>query len=203
MSLKCFDEAMVKKLTDVFPNVQNAQEERWSSDAIDDNAELRLPLITVWRVSNPLAFGQFSNDRMVRGGWRHPESRETGLKIKGLPVRVQYQIDIISNKRVEVDDIFRELAMFLYESGVLEVEFSMGEDTEPILREFTLQILDNNPATDYASFSDRGRLYRETINVEIPNAELIFVSSAKNVLEIPVRIYTISKDGELEECGSK
>lgn len=199
MSLGKFDEAMVAKLKAVFPNVQNAQEERWSSDATDDTAQLRLPLITVWRVANPLAFGQFSNDSMVRRGYWHRESQTEGLVVKGLPVRIQYQIDIMSDRRVEVDDIFRELAMYLYESGVLDVEFSMGEGVEPLTRQFALTLMDNNPATDYASFSDKGKLYRETLNVEIPNAELLFVKTAKTVLDIPVRLYTKLEEGDDEE----
>lgn len=196
MSLKNFDEAMVQKIKGVFPNVKNAQEDRLTSNALDEKAELRIPLITVWRIGNPLAFGQFSNDSMVRRGFWHPESLTDGYKVKGVPVRIQYQIDIISDKRTEVDDIFRELAMFLYESGVLKVEFSMGEGLEPVIRDFTLTVLDNNPGTDYASFSDRGKLYKETINVEIPNAELIFLQSAKTVIDIPVRIYTKMGEGE-------
>lgn len=189
MSLKCFDEALLNKIKAVFPNVELAHEDRISSDATDQNAELRIPLVTIWRTSNPLSFGQFSNDGMVFRGFRHKESNEIGSKVKALPVRIQYQIDIISDRRTEVDDIFRELAMFLYEESSLEVEFTV-ENEEPLKREFTIQILDNNPATDYASFDDRGRLYRETINIEIPNGQLIFYHTVKNVLEIPIRIYT-------------
>jgi hypothetical protein len=196
MSLLKFDEAMVEKLKSVFPNVQNAQEDRVSSDATDEKAELRVPLITVWRIANPLAFGQFSNDSMVRRGFRHQQSLDEIMVVKGVPVKIQYQIDIISDKRTEVDDIFRELAMYLYESGVLNVKFDMGEGVEPLHREFTLQIIDNSPNTDYASFSDKGKLYRETINVEIPNAELIFVRTGKTVKDIPVRLCQVKEGSE-------
>lgn len=196
MSLKRIDEAMVKKLERVFPNVKNAQEDR-VSDMVDDKAELALPLITVWRVANPLAFGELSNDTMVRRGFWHQESDEEGVLVKGLPVRVQYQIDIISDKREEVDDLFREVAMYLYTEGTIKVDFLVKDGVSPIPREFTLRVLDNNPATDYASFSDKGKLYKESINVEVPNAELLFVEGLKTVREIPIRVYTMSRDGDL------
>lgn len=196
MTLQCFDQAVVKKLQNVFPNVVSSQEERLSSDGIDSNAELRIPLIYVWRTSNALALGVYSSDPMVRRGLWHPnDDDDYGKYLRSLPVTITYQIDIISDKRSEVDDIFRELAYFLYKKDSLSVEFDLGDNEEPLVREFTIKLLDNSPGTDYGSFSDRGRLYRETLNIEISNASLLFISSRKKVLNIPVRIYTV-ENGE-------
>lgn len=196
MSIGAFDLALKNKCSRVFPNVEVAHEDK-IEDAADENGELKLPLISIWRLGNPINFKGWGNESVARIGSFFSEG-EIGIRIKALPVNIQYQISIISDRRREVDDIFRELAMFLHEEDSLTVSFLGNEGEEPIKRDFTVLMLDNNDTTDYASFKDRGRLYKEVINIEIPNAMLIFESKEKTVLDIPVRIYTM-EDEENED----
>lgn len=198
MSLSAYDEALKKKIEDVFPNVVLSQEERWATNATDKDGELALPLIVIWRMSNALAFeGGMSTDSMVFGGWRE---RDKGNLIKehALPINIVYQIDIVSDRRKEVDDIFRELAMMLYEEPTLSVNFDDGSD-EPFIRDFTIHIQDNSTMTEYGGMDDRGKLYREVINIEIQNARLIFIEGAKRVNSIPIRLVAVQNKDSFEQ----
>lgn len=198
MSLSAYDRALEEKCKEVFANSKIVHEDR-TEDATDGNAELLVPLISIWRLGNPLDFEGWANTAVTDLGHFYSEGKE-GTRVKALPIRVLYQISIISDKRKEVDDIFRELAMFLFEENTLTVCFDSAiEGLPPIKRDFTIKMLDNNDLTDYASFGDKGRLYREVINIEIPNGKLIFEKREKTVLEIPVRTYIM--EGEEYESN--
>lgn len=198
MSLSAYDNAIVEKLKKVFPNVVLSHEERWSTNATDKDGELALPMIVVWRMSNALAFeGAYSTDSIVFGGWRERDNGDL-IKEHALPVNIVYQLDIVSDRRKEVDDIFRELAMLLYEEPTLSVKFNDGSE-EPFIRDFTIHIQDNSTMTEYGSMDDRGKLYREIINIEIPNARLLFIEGASRVNVIPIRMVAVQNKDSFEQ----
>lgn len=189
MSLKSFDEAILSKVKEVFPNVSMAYEDKYE-DMGDEKKDLLFPLINIWRMSNIIQDGMYNTHKMMRQGFKYPEKDGKFLDIRSLPVTVNYQVDIMSDLRVQVDDIFKELAMFFIIQNSLHVSFDMGPNVEPICREFTIKILDNQTLTEYSSFGDRGRIYREVINLEIPNAELLFAVNKPMIKEIKLHTFT-------------
>lgn len=209
MSLKRFDEALKKKLLKVFPNtimsslsdaLANSRDteisvqspvngsEDSTFEATKDGVFVKVPLIAFDRISNNYNFEYQANDFHSRRGRFviPPEELEptTTKRVQVLPLLIVYQIDIISDKREEVDDIFRELSMYLLEHNSLEVEFN-GEmvDTE----KFTITLVESDTTTDIETFSDRGRVYRQTITVEIREAKLLFERDVHLIRDIPVR----------------
>lgn len=198
MSLQCFDEALEKKIQNVFENTEIAHEEKMYSDAIENDAVLNLPIITIWRISNVLAFDK-STDARIRSGYKaYSKDNKTVTAIQSLPVLITYQIDIYSDRRREVDDIFKELCMFLYINDSLHVVFNLS-DTVALEEDYTLKLIDNQSQTDFSSFDDKGRLYRETINLEIQNADLPFLKDSPVVSHIPIHQYVIEKGEEVED----
>lgn len=198
MSLQCFDEALEKKIQNVFENTEIAHEEKMYSDAIENDAVLNLPIITIWRISNVLAFDK-STDARIRSGYKaYSKDNKTVTAIQSLPVLITYQIDIYSDRRREVDDIFKELCMFLYINDSLRVVFNLS-DTVALEEDYTLKLIDNQSQTDFSSFDDKGRLYRETVNLEIQNADLPFLKDSPVVSHIPIHQYVIEKGEEVED----
>lgn len=200
MSLESYDEALKKKLESVFPNVVFSSLSKAFTHTADSevlsqthDGELRqkekkeqivaLPMIAFDRINNGLNFEFRANDPAIRRG-RFVIKEEEPLLEKTLPINPQYQIDIVSDRRVEVDGIWRELVMFLYTNPLLEVEF--GGKT-PFVESFPLKIMDTDNTTDIEDFSNTGRIYRQTLTVEIPQAQLFFLDSADLIKNIPIR----------------
>lgn len=210
MSLECYDKAMKAKLERVFPNVvfsslskalsESANVESISKTSDGDVREKKkqeqvvsVPLIAFDRINNPPNWEFRANDPAVRRGRFVIEEKDHYLE-KALPVNIQYQIDIISDKRVEVDGIWRELIMYLYTHSELAVEF---DGKNPFVENFPLKIMDTDNTTDIEDFTNVGRVYRQTINVEIPQAQLFFHSSTDLIKDFPLRtIQFIEKEGE-------
>lgn len=207
MSLESYDEALKRKLEGVFPNVvfsslSKALARSADSEVISQTheGELRqkekkeqvvaLPMIAFDRINNGLNFEFRANDPAIRRG-RHVIKEEDSYLEKALPINPQYQIDIVSDRRVEVDGIWRELVMYLYTNPLIDVEF--GGKT-PFVEQFPLKLMDTDNTTDIEDFSNTGRIYRQTLTVEIPQAQLFFLDSANLVRNIPIR--TIQLDEE-------
>lgn len=186
MSLKCYDEALMAKVKKVFPNVTWADEDNaLSRNATkDDKLVATLPLITLYRTNNTFNFEQFGNDSHTRRG-RYVLPDE--VRIKAFPVNIFYQMDIYSDKRVEVDDIWREIIQFFYVDPEIEVHFEGIE----IPYKYVVYLVDTDNTTDVSSFSDKGRLHRQTINLEVRQAQMLFVDCQRSVRDIPLRIVAI------------
>ena len=192
MSLHCFDLSMKKKIKEVFDNTELAQEERLFYDSIEEGAILSLPKISIFRLSNVLSYDKSTDSRVRLGYQAFSEDKNFVSNIHSVPVIITYQIDIYSDKRIEVDELFKELSFYLYMNDSLHVEFNLSDDT--VLEEdYTIKVIDNQSQTDFSSFEDKGRLYRETLNVEIPNADLPFIYTSKTVKQIPIHQYVMKR----------
>lgn len=189
MSLKCYDDGLMDKVKKVFPNVTWADDE----SALSRNAEkdgkvvATLPLITLYRTNNTFNFDQFGNDSHTRRG-RYVLPDE--VRVKAFPVNIFYQMDIYSDKREEVDDIWREICQLFYIDPEIDVHF----DGIEIPYKYVCFLVDTDNTTDVSSFYDRGRIHRQTINLEVRQAQMLFVEHEKSVREIPLRV--VELDGE-------
>lgn len=181
MSLKRYDEALLYKLKSVFENSVAADQDTALYKSSDDKAIVKLPLISFYRTNNPVNTEMFGNDSLNRRG-RFVIPLESSVKV--LPINIFYQIDIWSDRREEVDDIWRELIQFFLEEPEIDVQFEgLGE-----YESFPLKIVDTDNTSDITAFSDRGRLYRQTINMEVPQAKLLFLEGKNLVKSIPIRM---------------
>ena len=193
MSLQRYDEAIRDKITNVYENTvfsDSAEAFKTSAEGLGEG-EVLLPLISIYRIGNPLNLGAYETDSATKKGRFDPH---LSSRVKTFPITMLYQIDIWSDRKVEVDGIWRELVHFLYVDPVLQVPLeglSLPED-------FTLRLLDTDDTSDVSEFSDRGRLYRQTLNIEIANAKLLFTSEVPLVESIPVRVVSLT-DGSLLE----
>lgn len=197
MSLERYDEAIVKRIQDVFPNVEftdfdqtfekHATEGKGREDVI-----VHLPLISVSRLNNDYVFQGFSTDRNTKRGYY---SKEEEKRIKHFVVEITYQIDIWSLKRREVDAIWREVSMLFLQDQSIKV--SLDGLKEPLDRYVRLLGTDNT--TDVSKFTDKGRIHRQTINLIVEQADMIFASKDNLVKEIPIQTYVLTSEEELED----
>ena len=176
MSLAAYDEGVLKYLKDAmnFDNIINSAESRAFGDVAEhtDKVKVKFPLISFWRVANPVDFpgGNFAmrhRGKIVQTDY----TDQKGVRWRALPVKLTYQITIWSDRRREVDDIYRELMMYLMtDNPHIEV---MMEGME-VPEKFVLEVTDTDTTTDVDSFADRGRIYTQNILVDVPEAQLLF-----------------------------
>lgn len=176
MSLAAYDEGVLKYLKDAmnFDNIINSAESRAFGDVAEhtDKVKVKFPLISFWRIANPVDFpgGNFAmrhRGKIVQTDY----TDQKGVRWRALPVKLTYQITIWSDRRREVDDIYRELMMYLMtDNPHIEV---MMEGME-VPEKFVLEVTDTDTTTDVDSFADRGRIYTQNILVDVPEAQLLF-----------------------------
>lgn len=192
--LGAYDEGLLNYLKSAlnFPNIVNAADSKAfdvSADKISEKVEVQMPMISFWRIANPLTHEGGGNFAMRHRGMRMSTDHEKGTAVawRSLPVTLSYQLTIWSDRRSEVDDIYRELMMYLLTDNphiTIQLE---GMD---VPEEFYIHVVDTDTSTDVDSFSDRGRLYTQNIMIDIQDAQLIF--SRNITLAKDMKVRTIS-----------
>ena len=196
MSLAAYDAGLLKYLRGAlaFDNIINSADTQAFSntaDKSDKGIQIHLPMISFWRTGNPLANDSVGNFHQRHVGWRINKDTENlkSDRLRSLPISIQYQITIWSDNRNEVDDIFRELMMYLiHDNPRIKVELD-GLDN-PL--EFSISVMDTDFNTDLDSFDDKGRIYSTNIMVEIQEAQLIFSKSTPLTRDITIRTITMN-----------
>lgn len=198
MSLAAYDEGLLNYLKETlsFPNVINsAESQAWDNFADEDlvegnrekkKAEVTLPMVSFWRIANPLTHVGGGNFAMRRRGRIADKDEDSGTAIRwrSLPISLSYQITIWSDRRREVDDIFRELIMYLVtDNPHISIKLEGMETPE----EFMLEVVDTDSSTDVDSFDNRGRIYTQHILVDVTDAQLFFSREVSLTKNIPLR----------------
>ena len=143
MSLAAYDEGVLKYLKDAmnFDNIINSAESRAFGDVAEhtDKVKVKFPLISFWRIANPVDFpgGNFAmrhRGKIVQTDY----TDQKGVRWRALPVKLTYQITTWSDRRREVDDIYRELMMYLMtDNPHIEVMMEGMEVPEKFVLEVT------------------------------------------------------------------
>jgi hypothetical protein len=189
MDLTSFDNALQAKLKEVFSNVVNASDTKALEYSEDGTAQVQLPLISYWRISNMISDPFKSQTAVLRGRSIRDIDDSTKLMFKELSMNLSYQIDIWSDRRHEVDEILLELLLYFHEEPYLTVNES--NMTTPY--DLSFRVTDISTDIDLDSFSDRGNLYRQIITIEVDNAVMVFPKAAKKVHNIPLRYVEFRK----------
>lgn len=196
---------MEEKLKSVFPNVMFSSLSKVLEHSTDievksethegENRDKKksekissLPVIAFDRINNSFNFDFQANDPMTRRG-RKVIREDESVREKVLPVNIHYQIDIVSDRRVEVDGIWRELVMYLATHNEICVHYDYGEGDIP--EKYPIRLMDTDNTTDVSEFSNIGRVYRQTISIEIPQAKLIFIEPVYLIKDFPVRVINL------------
>lgn len=199
MSLECYDQGLLRYLQDHlnFTNIVNAEDEKalsYSVDMISDAKDLKikLPMISFWRMSNNLTNESAGNFFAKHSGrlMSKDTSKLKGYGVRELDVNIVYQITIWASTRKVCDDIFRELAMLLITDDPHVPVYIPGMESPEY---FDIIVTDSDTSVDLSNFEDQGRLYRQNLTVEMPDARLVFSKESKLIANIPLKLYTFTK----------
>ena len=186
MSIHLYDKALKDKLSSVFDNVVDASDEKALELSEDNEALVKLPLISFWRINNNLSmdYAQFPlKDRGRRGSKIVDGSKVVNYEVA---FNLEYQIDIWSDRRSECDVLFTELVLFFLQ----EPNISLYDINNDVTYDFPVQITETNTNVELTEFSTKGNLYRQVITLTIPNAMILFPKASKviTVREIKVQL---------------
>lgn len=86
--------------------------------------------------------------------------------------------------------------MLLYVQPNVEVIYSEGTK-EQFSELYPIRLLSTDNTTDVESFEELGIIYRQTISVQVTNAQLLFDKTVRDIKCIPIRlIYLDALDNE-------
>lgn len=180
MTLKLYDEALERKLKKIFPNVKSAPPEEALFYSSDSDAKVKLPLITMYRMSNPIDWNSYSFAETNTGFDMSDNDRTLTIS-----VNINYQIDIWGANRTVVDDLFKDLVFYMIRKPYITLDMQGSEHDKM----FSLRLIDDQSASDISSFSDNNRLYRYSLTYEVREARLMQHAKKDYIIhEVPVDI---------------
>ncbi len=184
-----YDTAILEKFKRVFPNTFfTSTDVLFNIMGEHSQLPIRLPAINIFNLGYEVE-GQLFNMPEMRSG-RPISYRDASMadisKLQSLPIRIDYQVDVTDNNRIRINGIMKELLFWLYREPILTIE-------DPYLKnkfDFNIQVEGGiSDTSDLMSFADRGRIYRNTINLAISFARLFMSEDVKSVLETVVEEY--------------
>ena len=118
-SLTLYDEALKNKIQSVFDNVVISEPDlafKRAGERKGEKGKVKFPLLALFREDETINDENF-NYRRLRSGVRNQRfgNKDQAVQaIKQIPVRLDYQLDIFTEKKVVADKIMEEMLFWLY-----------------------------------------------------------------------------------------
>lgn len=173
MSVKCYDDAIVKRFRAVFGTnnvyvlpVENAI--RFTAQLKRD--DVTFPLISTTRLGYSVVGDNVNYSAKMTGSFVRREDNNNNTFATSIPIRIEYQMDVFTVDRESCDDIVRELIFFFLTRPTLVAHFEYGLD---IKQNFTLlmndDIVDNSDTVEHIN---NGVMFRNTLTFYVDDARL-------------------------------
>lgn len=188
MSVYAYDEAVVQDLRRIFSDGRIhiiPPEDAFDLIGTLQKDNIRFPLITLARPGWLLSDNKPQHmifeglpDKITDSKIEVPEHRTDGfdssfkvIRLQAIPIRINYQVDIWTESRLENDNIMRELIWYYTLHPTLKVKI-VYDDIER-LHNFNLFFdADVEDNSDIVSHKEKGRFFRQTISMYTDDAYL-------------------------------
>jgi len=132
-----------------------------------------LPFVSIWRTENSPTDEEFYNEALFRTGEDVPDTNDQDItKLRSLPISIKYNTELWANSKTEQDELYREITFLLRDKPRLVFNIA-GLDYF-----FFLKIIGYEETTDITEFMDNKKLYRTSLEVEIPQARIFMLSKS-------------------------
>lgn len=201
-SLLQYDIAVYQKMKALYDETFfAAPEEVMKVNAKSHKGKVIMPFIAVWRLPDFTINKSMYNDSYVRRG---PAARTKGtntefpnakVNMHGVPVSMQYQVDVYATKRDVCDGLMAEIVLEMLENPWVNVKQS---DMGDFIQQFNIDIDDSiTDNTSISEFEDTNRFYRLTATLEMQEAVIYRISDiTKDINKVEV---SIDFDSSLED----
>lgn len=172
MSVYWYDNSIVKCFRDITgdPRIAiNSTDNLFRYIANLKKDDIKLPLISLSRlgyVLNVTTRSPLSSQGLMIGKTKDNKIKE----IQAIPIRINYQLDVITRKRDDNDAITDELIFYLVNNPTMVVEIKKGvNETHNFNLFFNDEVVDNS---DIESHISQGEYFRSTLTLYVPDAYL-------------------------------
>lgn len=149
-----------------------------------DNDEVKLPIISLNRVGMTLL--DTSKQPKSYDGMSIEISKDKSFKLRAVPVRINYQVDVITRFRKECDALVRELIFKIINNPTITVQVPFNNYNG--FHNFNILLgedVDDN--SDIVEHNERGEYFRQTLNLYTDDAYLFSYKEHENkTLEVCV-----------------
>lgn len=116
----------------------------------------------------------------------------TSVKMmKSLPIRVDYILDAWATTREDVDKLVSEIVIWLVNEPTITITVPNIEENNN--QNFNLSLGDITDNSDIMSFEQRGRFYRVSIPVFIPDAQLFSTEDLKTAINFSFDLISLDE----------
>ena len=193
MSVKCYDDAIIEKFRSVFNSntitilpVENAI--RFTSQLKRDN--VLFPMISTTRLGYSIINDNVNFSAKMTGSYAKRDGQNNNIFAQSIPIRIEYQMDVMTVDRESCDDIVRELIFFFHQHPTLIAHFEYGLNFDHKFNLFLNDdIVDNSDTVEHIN---NGVLFRNTLTFYTDDSRL-FASFKQTQGEIKCGVETFNK----------
>lgn len=187
-----YDKALYDLIHSLYEYVYyGSTDEIFSINAKKNNGKVVLPFIGIYRLPDFSINTEMANDSFLRRGYHMKSTKDRQIELPkqmvamhGLPVTLEYQIDVYATKRDVCDGLTAELLMYLRENPWINVQImDMGKVVVQFNLEVDESVTDN---TDIMGFDETNRMYRLSLTVRYPEAVIYRIDEYRRVEEIEI-----------------
>lgn len=196
MSASLYDKALVNKLQNWIKDdtlkITSPNETRrlfeYRADITNDNP-IKLPLITL-RKDPTMTVLQTNKKPMTFDGWRKDNNGVRGSQLNGVPIQLNYQIDIYTRYEEEAEEYLRNFIFNIINYPKLEIEIPYNSSNIKHISNIRLMPdIQNN--SDIPERLIPGQFTRYTISINIDDAYLWDYRTKDNAKIVDTKVETI------------
>ena len=146
---------------------------------------IELPLVSLTR-GQSISILSTNKKPLSYDGKKFNANSKKIQQLNGIPISINYQLDIYTRHRVENDDLWREFVFKIINNPKLFVEIPYKE--EKIMHVFNMRITDTvEDNSDIPEHLISGEFFRSTLNIYVDDAYL-FDYKVKDTLSLEVGV---------------
>ncbi len=177
MGVRYYDDALLEKIKkwvkDPNMTITGVNETKryfqYLADITNDQP-LKLPIIAIRRLS-PVRVLSTNKKPLTFDGWRRKNNGEKGDQLNGIPIEINYQIDIYTRYFAEADEYLRNFIFQIINHPKISIEIPYNNSR--IIHESNIRL--NSDIEDNSDIPERlveGQFTRQTISIYIDDAYL-------------------------------
>lgn len=190
MSVKCYDDAIINRFREVFNSntitilpVENAI--RFTAQLKKDT--VLFPMISTTRLGYAILNDNVNFAAKMTGSFAKRDGINNNIYAQSIPIRIEYQMDVMTVDRESCDNIVRELIFFFHQHPTLEAHFEYGLNFDHKFNLFLNDdIVDNSDTVEHIN---NGVLFRNTLTFYTDDSRL-FASLKQKQGEIKCGVET-------------
>lgn len=192
-SLLAYDKAVFDKVKVLYDEtIFAAPEDHFSVNAKRHKGKVLMPFIGLWRLPDFTVNRELYNDSYVRRGPVRPtignrpnlEYPNQRVNMQGIPVSLQYQLDVYAIKRDHCDGLAAELTLEFFQNPWVNVhQPDMGDFIQQFNLDLEDSIVDN---TSISEFDETNRFYRLTLTLNMPSAVIYKISDMTTIDRVEI-----------------